>query len=379
MDDLRIGYLCDAPAALPELAQSFLLESPEYFRGQTADEVRDRILTPTLQRDAVPLALVARLGQRVAGTVALRHDSISTHPHLGPWVAALHVRPAVRGQGVGSALIQAAEREAGRLGFARLYAGTGHAAPLFERLGWTPVERLTYWNEPLVVLQRDLPTASDQPVGASGTPILVFITIAPHSDTDRAALHRGLAVLHHQDGPLSVEGTVHDDTVTLGATGDDHLDRVIDALKRAYGVNAAVSRPHIGERLHPVETRDGRVWVPVEPWMDVLVRTPSRYFDASAAAMPQHLPTLVTHDQSGGEVTLAGSFPLESVRGLRSAVNQVTRGQASVAMHFRWFRPARRDDDTGEVVAVPAVPVEPPRGPHLRAHVSTDEPLDPEV
>jgi predicted N-acetyltransferase YhbS len=380
MDDLRIGYLCDAPDALPELARSFLLESPDYFRGQTADDVLQRMLTPTLQRDALPLALVAHVAECVAGTVAIRRDSISTHPHLSPWVAALHVRPSWRNRGIGSALVQVAEREAVRLGFAGLYAGSAHAAPLFERLGWVPLERLTYWSEPLVVLRRDLATDGNPLVSsASAPPILVCVRIAPRSDADREALHRGLAVLHREDGPLSVEGTIHDDAVVLGAPDFEHLERVIDALKRTYGVHGAVGRIQILDRVQPVVLADGRAWVPVVPWMDVLVRTPSRFAEAVAAVLPRELPTLATRDGSAGETTLAGCYPLEWIRSLRYAVGHAAHGQATVAMQFRWFRPVRRGHETGDGSAAPAVPVVPQGGPSLRARAAAAEPIEKEV
>jgi GNAT superfamily N-acetyltransferase len=88
--------------------------------------------------------------------VALRADSITTHPHLGPWVAALHVLPAYRGRGIGHRLIRAAEAEAAQLGIPYLFAGSGQAAALFERLGWAVLEWTTYHGVDLAILGRDL-------------------------------------------------------------------------------------------------------------------------------------------------------------------------------------------------------------------------------
>lgn len=156
MDDIHIGYLCDHPEAIPVIGEALRAESPGFFRGWSADDVVERIVRPTLRRDGLPLALVALAGGAVAGTAALRHDSITTHPHLGPWLAALHVLPAHRRRGIGAALIRAVEREAARLGIGRLYAGSGAAAPLFERLGWQAIERTTYHGEPLAILRREV-------------------------------------------------------------------------------------------------------------------------------------------------------------------------------------------------------------------------------
>jgi len=372
MTRIRIGYLCDVPTAIPMLARSLLRESPGYFPGRRPEDVIDISLAPTLQRDALPLALVAFADRDIAGIVVLRTDSIATHPHLGPWVAALHVLREMRHRGVGTALVRAAERAAERLGVPHLFAGMGGAASLFTRLGWTPIERLRYRGEPLVVLKRDLAAARDCPAQAGVGPILVFMVVAPISDADRTALHRGLAALQHDDGPLSVEKDALTDAVTIGGVDDDHLERVVDALARTYGVRAGVSKPHVGERECPVEGPDGLSWVPVEPWMDVLVRTPSRFVDAVLGVLPQHLPAIVTHHTTRGESTLAGTFPLASIRGMRSAVAGLTLGHGTVAMHFRMFLPVRRRD-SGDDLFVPAPCAPSPPTPRLRARAPLDQ------
>jgi GNAT superfamily N-acetyltransferase len=90
------------------------------------------------------------------GTATLSYDSISTRPHLGPWLTAFYVRPELRGRGIGRKLVAAIEAAAQRLGFKRLYAGSGRAASLFERAGWHMLERLSYHGEEIAILRRDL-------------------------------------------------------------------------------------------------------------------------------------------------------------------------------------------------------------------------------
>jgi hypothetical protein len=64
---VRIHYLCEHTTALPALADAFRRESPEYFRDWSTSDMVERLLKPSLQRDALPLTLVAVEDDRVPG------------------------------------------------------------------------------------------------------------------------------------------------------------------------------------------------------------------------------------------------------------------------------------------------------------------------
>jgi N-acetylglutamate synthase-like GNAT family acetyltransferase len=67
--------------------------------------------------------------------------------------------PPSRGQGTGGLLVAAAEAAARGLGIPTLYAGSGRAAPLFERCGWRALETIQYHGETLTLLRRELTDA----------------------------------------------------------------------------------------------------------------------------------------------------------------------------------------------------------------------------
>ncbi len=136
----RIRHLFEVPERLPELARCFIEEwGPYYGPSGPGDALAD--LAAAGDRDRLPLCLVALdPSGAVLGTAALRAQSIVSHPHLGPWLAALWVASAHRGRGIASALVAAVEDEARRLGYRRLYVGTDHAG-LVNRRGWRVVDR----------------------------------------------------------------------------------------------------------------------------------------------------------------------------------------------------------------------------------------------
>jgi GNAT superfamily N-acetyltransferase len=155
MDNVEVAYLADHAALVVELAAALHAQDREYYGARPpADVAADLALS--LQREALPLALIALRDGVLLGTATLRHDSITTHAHLGPWLTAFYVRPELRGRGIGGKLVAAIEAAAQRLGFAQLYAGSGRAASLFQRAGWQVLECVSYHGEEIAILRRDL-------------------------------------------------------------------------------------------------------------------------------------------------------------------------------------------------------------------------------
>lgn len=136
-----ILHLADIPGVLPVLARWFVEEWEAYYGPDgPGDPVSD--LKAASDRDHLPLCLVAVDDEgRPLGTVALKGESVDSHRHLSPWLAALLVAPEHRDKGVGGSLIEAIESEARRLGFERLYTATDTANDLFKRRGWVAFDQ----------------------------------------------------------------------------------------------------------------------------------------------------------------------------------------------------------------------------------------------
>ncbi len=150
---MEIAYLADYPEHLPTVAAwvygywghlmpgSSLEGTERHFRGQ-------------LNRDALPLTLIALKGQQPVGTASIFLQDMSTRPHLSPWMASVYVDPAYRRRGIGSDLVRAIESAAERLHIARLYLFTPDQERFYARLGWSPLERVEYRTECVVIMSK---------------------------------------------------------------------------------------------------------------------------------------------------------------------------------------------------------------------------------
>ncbi|MEM7446131.1 MAG: GNAT family N-acetyltransferase [Pseudomonadota bacterium] len=137
--EIEFSLLVGREDLIPELAKWFCQEWDPYY-GEDGPGDADADLKACLNRDTLPIVVVA-LGPDGAllGTAALKDQSVGSELGVGPWLAALLVATDKRGQGIGTALVSAIEREAARLGFSWIYTSTDSAEGLLRRRGWEPV------------------------------------------------------------------------------------------------------------------------------------------------------------------------------------------------------------------------------------------------
>jgi GNAT superfamily N-acetyltransferase len=147
-----IVRIADNPECIPILARWFKETWGEHYHDRSAENIEDDFRI-RMNRDAVPIALVAMEEGEPRGTLALAAESITTHPHLTPWLCAMYVHPDHRLLGIGSALLRAGMEEARRLGFSEVYAGTAPARNMLLRLGWETLEMQPYHGEEIAVMR----------------------------------------------------------------------------------------------------------------------------------------------------------------------------------------------------------------------------------
>jgi len=150
---LTFSLLIDCPQHLPQVAAWIFDEWGHLTQGLTLDKVETH-LQNHLNRDAIPLTVVANQDQLPVGTASLMLNDLSNRPELSPWLASVYVTPEYRKQGVGSQLVSAVEKIGHRLGVQKLYLFTPDQERFYARLGWSVLDHTEYRGEQVVIMSK---------------------------------------------------------------------------------------------------------------------------------------------------------------------------------------------------------------------------------
>ena len=101
-----------------------------------------KLLSQATSPDAIPISLLALEGSEPVGTINLVENDDEQRPHLRPWLAALYVKPEMRGRGVGSSLVRTLQERARSMDIDEMYLGTDKPS-FYLRLGATVHEQVS--------------------------------------------------------------------------------------------------------------------------------------------------------------------------------------------------------------------------------------------
>jgi len=150
---LSIAYLADYPQYLPAVADWLYTEWGHHNLALTVQDFEARIRRH-LNRDAIPLTLIALWDGLPAGTASLYIEDMSIHPELSPWLASLYVPVDHREKGIGSELVGVIEEIARSLSIPRLYLWTPDKEHFYSRLGWSVLERPVHLQQKVVLMTK---------------------------------------------------------------------------------------------------------------------------------------------------------------------------------------------------------------------------------
>jgi predicted N-acetyltransferase YhbS len=150
---IDIKYLADHPEVTPTLAGWFYEEWGNHSLSSTMEAMEERIRR-RMNRDRLPLTIVAFINDELVGSATLKIREMETHPHFEHWLGSVYVQEKSRGLGIGSELVKAGEEEAKRFNIQELYLYTRDKEPFYARLGWVPIERPFYHGREVVIMRR---------------------------------------------------------------------------------------------------------------------------------------------------------------------------------------------------------------------------------
>ncbi len=125
------------------------------FAASSLEKVEAQFRTH-LNRDRVPLTLVALLDHQPVGTASLFVKDMATRPDLSPWLAAVYVPLEHRSQGIATRLVQATEALSRQIGIARLYLFTHAQEVFYAHRAWSVLERTEYCRQSVVIMTKSL-------------------------------------------------------------------------------------------------------------------------------------------------------------------------------------------------------------------------------
>lgn len=149
--DVQIKYLAEKPEAIDIIARWLYDEFQYLVPGKSIDDVEE-LLHDRLNRDKLPLAIVALRDDEILGTVSLKISDMDIRDNLSPWMAGLYVDKKYRNNGIGTLLVKSIQEIARQFAYKELFLYTPGASDFYKRTGWMTIEELTYKSKDVVIM-----------------------------------------------------------------------------------------------------------------------------------------------------------------------------------------------------------------------------------
>jgi N-acetylglutamate synthase-like GNAT family acetyltransferase len=106
-----------------------------------------------MNRDKLPLTLIAFLRGELIGSAALKIREMETHPQYEYWLGSVYIEAQHRGKGYGTELVQAAMKEAARFEIQELYLYTRGNKSFYSNLGWKEIEKTNFRGRLAIIMK----------------------------------------------------------------------------------------------------------------------------------------------------------------------------------------------------------------------------------
>ena len=152
--DKQIVTTVDRPDLI-DVAAEWIWNAFWKKNGYTLEQIRALVISSNAVVGPSQCMLLLVDGVPV-GTAGLIRNDLDSRPELTPWLAAMYVRPELRGRGYALELIRAVENAAVLAGYSQVWLYTLVAEGLYLKAGWQSVERFEMEGVQAVLMRRDL-------------------------------------------------------------------------------------------------------------------------------------------------------------------------------------------------------------------------------
>lgn len=153
---MNFELLADRPESI-ELVSRWYYDEWGRMNPKTTPEGLTQKLLLSMNRDRIPLILLAIDQQVVVGAVELKFREMAMYPDKEHWLGGLYVTPGYRGSGIGKQLVQQAVKLAHELGVKKLHLQTEQLdGGIYGRLGWRPAAQINNKGIDVLVMEKDV-------------------------------------------------------------------------------------------------------------------------------------------------------------------------------------------------------------------------------
>ena len=149
-------FLADRAAMKPVIAKWYFQQWGHLIEDSSV-ELFDNKLNDYLNRDSIPLVIMAVEGDDVLGVAHLRYHEVTIYPDKEHWLGGVYVTNEYRGKGVASALVNHLESLAASLGVIDIHLQTEKLdGGLYKQLGWSPIELVSNRGVEVLVMSKHI-------------------------------------------------------------------------------------------------------------------------------------------------------------------------------------------------------------------------------
>ncbi|MBV9576671.1 MAG: GNAT family N-acetyltransferase [Gammaproteobacteria bacterium] len=152
---MKVEFLADHLDCRDKIASWFMKEWGERYPERN---LACWVETQTyINKDKLPLTLIAIENDEIIGTVCLRSDGMITHSEWKAWLSYLYVPALHRGKGIAKTLVRQAELIATGLGISELHLFTRMEKPkLYIDIGWKLVGTENYRGGHVTIMSKNV-------------------------------------------------------------------------------------------------------------------------------------------------------------------------------------------------------------------------------